>query len=268
MEKVATELGYESDAVKYRNFMETFKTSFNRQFWNGKAYRHPDYKDATDDRVQALAVVSGIAGPEKYKAVLNTFLTEEHASPYMEKYVFEAMMQMGFETEAIKRHTKRFGAMVNNPDFTTLFEGWGIGKEGFGGGTVNHGWSGGGLVICSQYVCGIAPTSPGFKTFDILPQPGPLSFGDAVVPSVVGKIKCRFEKKDDNFSMKVEIPANSEAVAGVPFDKKYKEITINGQMAWKNGKYVAGTSFKQGKDTKKHLSFSLPEGVYEIVATK
>ncbi len=54
----------------------------------------------------------------------------------MEKYVFEAMFQMGYAKEALARHKKRFGSMVNNPNFTTLFEGWGIGKEGFGGGTV------------------------------------------------------------------------------------------------------------------------------------
>lgn len=78
----------------------------------------------------------------------------------MEKYVFEAMMLMGYEKEAIARHEKRFAYMVNHPDYTTLFEGWGIGKDGFGGGTVNHGWSGGGLVVCSSiYLRGIASHS-------------------------------------------------------------------------------------------------------------
>lgn len=268
MEKIASELGYESDALRYGEFLKTFKSSFNQQFWNGKAYRHPDYKDATDDRVQALAIVSGIADPEKYKAILKIFLTEEHASPYMEKYVFEAMMQAGFESEAIKRHTKRFSSMVNNSEFTTLFEGWGIGKDGFGGGTVNHGWSGGGLVICSQYICGISPTSPGFKTFKIMPQPGFLSFADAIVPSVIGKIKCRFENNSDNFLMKVEIPDESEAVIGVPFDKKYKEVTINGQTIMKNGKYIDNTWVKSIDVADKRLIFKLKKGVYTIVSTK
>ena len=40
--------------------------------------------------------------------------------------------------------------MLSYKDYTTLFEGWGIGQEGFGGGTINHAWSGGPLTLLSQ----------------------------------------------------------------------------------------------------------------------
>ncbi len=56
----------------------------------------------------------------------------------MEKYVTEALFMMGEEIYGLDRHKKRFSPMVNNDKYTTLFEGWGIGEEGFGGGTVNH----------------------------------------------------------------------------------------------------------------------------------
>ncbi|MBN2819500.1 MAG: hypothetical protein JXP36_11050 [Bacteroidales bacterium] len=42
----------------------------------------------------ALAVVSGKAESDKFPALLEVFKNEEHASPYMEKYVLEALFQI------------------------------------------------------------------------------------------------------------------------------------------------------------------------------
>ena len=265
MEKMALELGYTADAQKYQTLLKTFKDSYNKQFWNGKAYRNPAYQGLSDDRVQALAVVSGLADASRYKALLKVFQTEEHASPYMEKYVFEAMMQMGFEEEALQRHQKRFQKMVDMPGFTTLFEGWGIGGEGFGGGTVNHGWSGGGLVICEQYICGVAPTKPGFKEFQILPQPGNIQSAESVIPTIHGKINVSFSQDKSAFELKANVPAGCKSLMGVPA-RNYREIQINGQLVWKNGKYVSGTPYAQGARQRLHIAFNCPEGEYVIRA--
>jgi len=238
LQKMAIELGKTDDAVKYASIMATFKTSFNQQFWDGAAYRDPAYTQQTDDRAQALAVVSGLAGEDKYPAILKVFQTEEHASPYMEKYVFEAMFKMGYETEALKRFKKRFEKMVNNPKFTTLFEGWGIGKEGFGGGTVDHAWSGGGLTVLSQYLCGIAPVEPGYKTFHILPQPGPITHASAEIASVAGKINTSFTNTADMFTLTASVPTGTKAIIGLP-GKNYRQITLNGVTLWQNGRYTS-----------------------------
>lgn len=234
---MALELGKPDDAAKYARFMADFKTSFNKQFWNGTAYRDPEYKGKTDDRTQALAVISGVSDSDKYSALLKVFQTEEHASPYMEKYVFEAMMQMGYEKEAMERHQKRFARMVNHPDFTTLFEGWGIGTEGFGGGTVNHAWSGGGLTVLSQYVCGIAPLKPGFELFQVMPQPGYLTEASATLESVKGIIRSSFQKLASGMEIKVIVPASTRAIVGVPASG-VKSIKLNGKLIWKAGKYL------------------------------
>ncbi|TSD66386.1 Bacterial alpha-L-rhamnosidase [Inquilinus sp. KBS0705] len=237
MHNMAIELGKTDDAAKYAAIMDRFKPAFNNQFWNGTAYRDSAYMDKTDDRAQALAVVAGLADKDKFPALLNVFKTEEHASPYMEKYVFEAMFQMGYEADALARHKKRFGPMVNNPNFTTLFEGWGIGKEGFGGGTVNHAWSGGGLTILSQYLCGISPLTPGYKTFQIIPQPGDITRAEATIASVAGKIKSSFIAGNSIFTLNAEVPTGTTATIGIP-NKGYHNITLNGILIWKDGAYI------------------------------
>ncbi len=75
--------------------MKRISDSFDAQYWTGSAYRYPDDKKQTDDRAQAMAVVSGLASPDKYPALFENFKKEHHASPYMEKYVLEALFQMG-----------------------------------------------------------------------------------------------------------------------------------------------------------------------------
>jgi len=236
LQKMAVELGKTGDATKYTDIMANFKVSYNQQFWNGSAYRDPVYKGETDDRAQALAVVSGLADKAKYAAILKVLQTEEHASPYMEKYVFEAMFKMGYEKEALKRFRNRFEKMVDNTQFSTLFEGWGIGKDGFGGGTVNHAWSGGGLTVLSQYLCGIAPIEPGYRLFHILPQPGDIHSASTELISIAGKITTGFINNTGKFVLTATVPAGTKVIMGLP-GKNYRKIMLNGTVIWENGKY-------------------------------
>jgi len=265
LQKMAVELGKTTDAEKYAAIMATFKPSFNQQFWNGTAYRDPAYTQQTDDRAQALVVVSGLADKDKYPALLKVFQNEEHASPYMEKYVFEAMFMMGDETEALKRFKQRFEKMVDNRQFTTLFEGWGIGKDGFGGGTVNHAWSGGGLTVLSQYLCGIAPVEPGYKTFHILPQPGNEHNASAEIASVAGKIRTSFTNNANEFTLTASVPVGTKAIIGLP-GKAYKQITLNGVVVWANGKYINNKNAKPVLDLAgDRVEFKVDEGDWVLV---
>lgn len=232
---MAVVLEKSDDADEYRQIMERVKRGFNENFWTGKEYRHPDYKGETDDRCQALAVVAGIAGSEKYPAIFEVLKKEEHASPYMEKYVLEALFQMRYGEYAIRRMKKRFGDMVNNPDYSTMFEGWGIKEKGFGGGTTNHAWSGGALTILSQYLCGIAPIEPGYSKFQIMPQPASVMQASATALSVKGEIKSTFINKTDKFDLSVTVPEGTTALIGVP-DTGFISVKVQGETVWENGK--------------------------------
>lgn len=54
----------------------------------------------------------------------------------------EALFIMGKGEYAMERTRKRFDKMVNDPERSTLYEGWEIGSREFGGGTTNHARSG------------------------------------------------------------------------------------------------------------------------------
>lgn len=224
---MAEALGLTHEADSIRNEMKSLKEAFNRVFWKGDHYRHPAYTGDTDDRVQALAVVGGLADADKYPVLLECLKTHEHASPYTEKYVMEALFKMGYPQEGLNRMKRRFGPMVDNPDFTTLFEGWGIGAEGYGGGTTNHAWSGGGLTILSQYVAGVSPIEPGYKVFRIAPALAGLSYAKAVVPTVNGDIAVSSKRNGDKMTIKFNIPKGTAAVVDIP--ESARNLTVNGK---------------------------------------
>ncbi|MGB5819754.1 MAG: alpha-L-rhamnosidase C-terminal domain-containing protein [Saonia sp.] len=248
--QISSLLGKTETATETVSKMKQFKTDFNSIFWNGKGYRSPSYKGETDDRSQGLAVIAGLADSDKYAAIYKVLQNEKHASPYMEKYVLEALFQMGHTNFALKRMKQRFGKMVKHPTISTLWEGWGIGSEGYGGGTTNHAWSGGGLTLLSQYVAGVRPTSPGYKTFQVKPQLGFLKEVRAVVPSIKGLIEISIKIGVD-YSLGITIPENTKASVYLP--ATYKTVKVNGKPV------VFET-------TQNHHIIALPSGNYQIIA--
>ena len=113
-------------------------------------------------------------------------------------------MQMGNGDEGFARHNRRFSNMVRNDYFTTLFEGWGIGSEGFGGGSVNHAWSrgrpDGGLPV----YCGIRPMDVAYNKVGVLPLPSGLSWAKASVVTPIGRVTSAFESSPNVFVLDTE----------------------------------------------------------------
>lgn len=251
-------LGMQDDALEYRKCMDKVKNAYNKN-WNGKYYRHPSYKGKTDDRVQTLAVLAGIADESQYEAIFDFLKNNEHASPYMEKYVMESLFKMGKGEYALERAKKRFSTMVNDKRYSTLFEGWEVGT--FGGGSTNHAWSGGPIIVLSQYVCGLYPLEAGWKTFKVEPTPASMKKVSISVPSLAGKIDSAFEvKADGEFVLDITVPKGATAIVYMPDFTKDKNITINSEDSALE-KYSARKFSHKNK-----RSFALPSGDYKIVA--
>lgn len=249
-------LNLPDDAKGYREIMSKVKDAYNK-CWNGKEYRHPDYKLLTDDRVQALAVISGIADDSKYPQIKAFLRRNEHASPYMEKYVMESLFKMGDGVYGLERAKKRFGTMINDKRHTTLFEGWEIGT--FGGGSINHAWSGGPITVISQYLCGIYPLEAGWKTFKIEPYPAGFKRASIEIPSIAGTVKSAFKIDGGEFILNVSVPQGTQAVVYMPEFTKGKSLSVNGSEDL--------DKFSSGKF--KHASKAtllLPAGEYKISA--
>lgn len=211
----AIQLGKEQDAEMCTRIIEKMKDAINRLYWNGTAYRSTGYSGATDDRAQALAVLSGVADEDKYPYIIKVLEKEEHASPYMEKYVAEALFKMNNGSMALSRIKRRYKKMLSY-NLTTLMEFWDYTMPGADGGTSNHAWSGGPLTLMSRYVCGISPLSPGFKSFVISPQMGYLKRAEAVIETNYGLIKANIKTDAGTWEMKITVPYETTAQVIMP----------------------------------------------------
>jgi hypothetical protein len=71
-------------------------------------------------------------------------------------------------------------------------------------------------------ILGIRPGSPGFKTIDINPQLGPLTYAEATIPHPKGSIHVAFRMTDKGIEGEVDLPDNTEGIVG--YDKVTKEL--------------------------------------------
>ena len=184
--RMALLLDQNEDATRWQERLERVRKALNAVCWTGSAYRHPDYTGDTDDRVQALAVLGGVAGPDQYEALFDTFRETEHASCFMEKYVMEALFAIGHGDYAMERVRRRYDFMVNHPDIDTLFESWEVGVKDWRCGSVNHAWSGAPLAVLPQKMFGLYPLEAGWKRFAACPDPNSFRYGRHVPAQEAG----------------------------------------------------------------------------------
>jgi hypothetical protein len=250
-------LNDDSEAKRTQNEMDEFKTSFNSVFWDGNGYRTKEYEGNYDDRAQALAVVSGLTDAGKYSKILEIFKSSNLASPYMEKYVLEALFVMDKAEFGLERMKKRFYKMVEESPYSTLYENFatrnlhdGTGFIGYG--SNNHAWSGGGLTILSQYVCGLSPIKPGWKTFRVKPQLGSLAYAETGNETIAGKVSVKVTRVNEGMDIELTVPNGSEAVVYVP--ARNKKVTMGGNKV--------SSKEKDGDFT----LFRVKSGEYKIIA--
>ena len=239
--KTAELLGYTNDISIYDERLKTIRENYDRAFWKGGYYYSYTENGIPDDRANALAILSGLASKDKYGAISTVLRSSENASPYMEKYVLDALCEMGFVCEAVKRMKKRYGQMVEYA-YSTLWEYWSM------EGTLNHAWSGGPLITMSKYIAGIRPLDIAYTSFEIKPVINGLKFIKCRVPSVKGDICLEIEKTDNDIHMSIEIPKDTTANVYLPLVDNMTPKTTDNEFT------IVGD----------YARFILTEGIYHL----
>jgi hypothetical protein len=228
--------GNDADIPGYEAKRKRIAESYNKVFWNGREYRSPGYGGKTDDRGHAMALVFGLATPEQWPAIQAVFTREFHSSPYMEKFVLESLLLMNQPEAALARMKSRYAKMVESP-LSTLWEGWGVGAEGYGGGSYNHGWAGGPLTLMNEYVAGVLPTSPAFATYEVKPRLGPLKRVQAVSHTLKGLVRVELQRAADSFRLRLDSPPETVATVCIPLGSlRHTAIRVNDRPLWLKGK--------------------------------
>lgn len=199
------ELGKIDDVGADEGMMDRLKQSYNRLYWTGSCYKTPGYDGPADDRVQALAVVSGLAGPDKYPAILKVMDERREAQTYFMRYIIDAYFVMGRPDKALER-LREYIPQVMKDDYSTLWE------HRNHNGTSNHAWSGHGIIHMSQRLAGIEPLKPGFREFAVRPQMASLKHIECGVETAYGMIEVVLDRKGKRVNADISVPAGTTAV--------------------------------------------------------
>ncbi len=221
-------VGDSTEAGRVSQAMIEFKKAFNTVFWDGAGYRTKDYEGTYDDRAQALAVVSGLVDRDRYHKLLPIFASSYLASPYMEKYVLEALFVMEAAEMGLERMKRRYLKMVTESPFTTLDEHFNDGER-VTVGSNNHAWSGGALTVLSQYACGLRPSEAGWATIEVKPRLGNLHHAMTRNETKAGVVAVVVKKDTSGMDIELTVPPASNAVVHLPAN--YRKVIINGTPA-------------------------------------
>jgi alpha-L-rhamnosidase len=127
-----------------------------------------------------------------------------------------------------------------------------------------HPWGAGVVTWLSEKVLGIAPTAPGFATYDIVPHlGGSLTSVRGSTPTPFGTIHASFNRITG--VGRIEAPQGTVGRVGVPkCGRTIVRITINGSLAWEKGFHQTTGISGASQDAEFVYFTGLKPGVYSL----
>lgn len=273
LRKMAQETGHFEDIPVIDSRLETIRSTFDKQFWNGRFYQSADL-DIPDDRANAMAVNAGLASKDKWESIFaNVLSTTTRSSSFFDRWVFEALCKMGMPDQALIRMASRYRTMIES-NFSTLWEHydryWATWLNDFDeGSSLNHGWNPPAIIL-GQNIAGIRPVEPGWKLFQVLPQEAFLTSISTSVPSIKGPVNVDIAKTSTQYRLSVTVPKGTEAIVGIPLASfvQLNTVSANGKPVWKSGSAANPklSGMTAAGESDGYIRFTVGEGSWKFVA--
>ncbi|RZM12739.1 MAG: hypothetical protein EOO88_45260, partial [Pedobacter sp.] len=230
----------------------------------------------------ADAVTTGYLTEAEKKAIYEkSFIDKVNRisySPFNQFFVIQAFARMDKYDDALSSIRDLWGGQLSYGG-TTFFEdyrpSWNsvVSKNGpvpnnqCGFTSLCHPWGAGVTKWLSEEILGIKPTSPGFATFDVIPNLGrTLTNVSGTIPTPKGEISASFNVSTGVCA--VTIPKNSTARIGIPkVEKVISKIKINGRIVW-DGKFYSTTGLSSSNEDPAFIYLNkVQPGDYKIHVT-
>ena len=257
---LAVLLGKNEDIAWYDTRIKSIKENFDKVYWKDAFYSSNPAK-LKDDRANGIAILSGLADPRNYNSIIqNVLIPNRYSSPHFEWMVEEAMCVAGNYNAALARMKVQYQPQMENKKLTTLFEMFPK------GGSYNHAWNAPNTIL-SKHIAGIQPLEPKWNKFEVMPNLAHLTSLNEVVPTVKGDIKVEMKKDVKSFSLNLNAPKDTKAILGIPkSDKKITEISLNGNVVYKNGKSKKNKKVVGIQEDSKYVKIEVEAGNYQVQA--
>ena len=137
---------------------------------------------------------------------------------------------------ALELMRRTWGQMLDEDDplYTGTF--WEFKNAGGGvnraSASLAHGWAASPTVQLTQYLLGINPVGPGYKTWRVAPHPGSVREASGAVPTRYGKLRVNWvsQERRHAFTLNVQAPEDTRGTISIPFRRGLTaNITSNGE---------------------------------------
>ncbi|MCV9386653.1 alpha-L-rhamnosidase-related protein [Reichenbachiella ulvae] len=261
---MAEALGEDQDLPWYNERIQSIAGNFEQKYWQGNRYGS---KNAlVEERVSALAVLSGLAKKEHYDLLVDSLLLPvQKSSPHMEWIAEAAIMETGQCDKGLLRMQQRYQEQVDMEWLTTLYEKYQPKLRG----TYNHAWNAPNYVL-SRYIAGIRPTGVAWSRYEVKPNLAHLSQVKQIVPSVKGDIILEVNKSQDSYQIDLTSPERTKGTIYIPNpDETIHQVVVNQKVIWKKGNFKGGLNgLKMIKSEESFLCFEIEPGVWSFEAKK
>jgi alpha-L-rhamnosidase len=262
---LADAVGDSAGARAYRTEAGAEKAAINHNLWDRKLGA---YDASTAERgflvqdANVWAVLAGVASPARSKLILASLakgLTASYGmfnvptsassdyrqivSPYIGSYTLWADYQSGRPDLGLSLMRTEWGWMVNHDPGGTIWEKLETGGTMSSADSAAHGWGTGATSALSQYVVGIQPVSPGFRSWRVEPRPYGLTWAQGQSPTPYGAIASRWElgSRSTSFKLTEAAPDETSGTVAVPLLGRPRTIAEDGHVVWNGSGPVAGT---------------------------
>ncbi len=204
---IAGRIGDEEDRRGYSARAEKLKSEIKKIWWVEKkgALAHILRKDGTlSEEITRYPNMFGLmygyfTAQEARRVVDNVILNDKVMkiqTPYMRFYELEGLCALGMQEKVLKEIRDYWGGMLKlgATSFWELYNPAESGRMHYAmygrnfGRSLCHAWGASPVYLLGRYFLGVAPTSPGFATYDVKPATGGLKWMKGKVPTPHGDI--------------------------------------------------------------------------------
>ncbi len=281
--RLASILGRGEEAQQYARLAETVKSAFNDAFLGETQYAAirvspvDTYPNQTSNALPLY--LDMVPSDRKDKVVASLVQSVVRQQDYHvdtgilgTRYILDVLTEAGQGEAAYRMATQKsypgWGYMLAE-DATTLWERWEK-LTGYAMNSQNHIMLGSIDAWFYRALAGLSPLLPGWQAVRVRPHVlGDLTFVEAGLHTVAGKVGAAWRKTDDTFSLEVVIPVGASGEVHVPLLWHGARIFESGKALWRAGRAVDNVpEIALARDDGTHVVFKVGSGVYQFEVKK
>ncbi|GLY92042.1 alpha-L-rhamnosidase C-terminal domain-containing protein [Actinoallomurus iriomotensis] len=267
--ELATAQGDTALAASYASKAAALRTAINANFWDDSvgAYKYYPNQTIHPQDGNSLAVWYGLADADQAQRIsaqltgnwndVGSTAPENKGNPGVFSGSIEVNAHFAAGGQAadqagIDLIRREWGYMLTNPHGTqsTFWESYRAGETCLFCSrytSLAHGWATGPTPALSFYVLGVAPDTPGGRTFHFIPHPADLTFTKGRVTTEYGPVDASWRIQNGAYHADLTAPKGTTGRAGVPTLGKKVQVFVNGHLAWNGTKGTAYGAHSDGE---------------------